>query len=174
MRPLLPIFFPFRDGLDVLIDAGAACVTSRAEACATTSHRRGQRARDRDGVQGVRIFVMIGEQQAAGAAAPPTSSATEVATAEVLTPAAGLASLRSDSQALKDPGARSSGDDSKAAHCASRCCRDVASVRDVFLFPTSETVPTLARCDEQCLRKTNGTIDACHLPDSHSRHRPRS
>jgi phosphoribosylaminoimidazolecarboxamide formyltransferase/IMP cyclohydrolase len=43
-------FFPFRDGLDVVVDAGAACVIRRAAACATRSDRGGRRARRRDGV----------------------------------------------------------------------------------------------------------------------------
>ena len=45
-------FFPFRDGLDVVVDAGATCVIQPGGTCATRSDRRRGRAQRRDGVHG--------------------------------------------------------------------------------------------------------------------------
>ena len=74
---------------------------------------------------------------AAGAAAPPTSSATEVATTAVLAPAAGLqlAALKTGRPLEAPLALRSSGDDSKAAPLRQPLLWRHSLARGVFSFP---------------------------------------
>ena len=83
---------------------------------------------------------------AAGAAAPPTSSATEVATTAVLAPAAGLqlAALRQAGPNYS-AGAPSSGDDSKAAQLRQPLLSDIASHEIFFLL-----TPVQVRLSRAC------------------------
>ena len=131
-------FFPFRDGLDVVVDAGASCViqpggSMRDDEVIAAANERGI-AMVFTGVTAFSTLITVRRDHraaAAGAAAPPTSSGTKVPTTAVLTTPArnrAKALFRSTAPALL----RSSGDALKAAHLRQPLLSRHCLVRGVF------------------------------------------